>query len=218
MVEADEDEYPLMEAEEDKELEREVAQNRRTRKQLREENATLTDTVKALKQHIVSQAKVKQLADYERSRLRDQCRNFVRVLKQISSTVVDEEMISKTSFSQKSYDAAMKEHDTERDLLFKEDAELDSNKESSDVETSKEEAVATGLEEELSNSERADKSVDEPKRTPSPDKQGAEPSLKMQRGLPIEKTIEESNEQSDVTVAGRKTVFIKRLLVSHCTG
>ena len=119
MNEAKEDEYPHIADEEDKELELVLAQNRRTRKQLKEENVTLTDTVKALKQHIQNQAKVKQLDDYEKSRLRDQCRHFVRVLKLIPSTVVDKELISRTPFTPYAYNAAMLEHDTEQNLWFK---------------------------------------------------------------------------------------------------
>ncbi len=81
MEEAKEDDFPHWDAETEQELEHTLAQNRRSRKQLQEENATLTGTVKALKQHIASQAKSMRLEDYERSRLSDQCRHFVRVLK-----------------------------------------------------------------------------------------------------------------------------------------
>ncbi len=124
----------------------------------------MNDTVKALKQHIVSQAKSKRLDGYEKSRLRDQCRHFVRVLKQIPSTIVDEEMISKTPFTPDSYDAAMKEHDTERNLLAREDAELESHEESSDdeAEASKEDASAARLGEELKRLAASEASLNAP--------------------------------------------------------
>ncbi len=104
----------------------------------------MTDTVKALKQHILGQVKIIQLDGYEKLRLRDQCRSFVRVLKQIPSTIVNEEMISNTPFTPKAYVAAMKAHDTVRL-----DAEMECNEELSDDEASKEDASAARLGEEL---------------------------------------------------------------------
>jgi hypothetical protein len=132
--EANEDDFPLMDAEDDKELERVLAQNRRTRKQLKEENVTLTDTVKALKQHIVSQAKCKEMDDYEKSRLRDQCRYFAAVLRQIPSTIVDENVISKTPFTQRTYEDAMYEHESVEVRMARGWTEVECQEESSDDE------------------------------------------------------------------------------------
>jgi hypothetical protein len=62
---------------------------------------------------------------------------------------VDEEIITKTPFTPKSYDAAMKEHDTEGNLLAREDAELEGSEELSDDEAAKEDVSAARLGEEL---------------------------------------------------------------------
>jgi hypothetical protein len=73
-----------------------LAQNRRTRRELRDEVqslakkvALLEDTVKALKQHIKSQATCMESENYEKRRLLAQCRKFADLLRLLPSGMVD---------------------------------------------------------------------------------------------------------------------------------
>jgi hypothetical protein len=68
------------------------------------------DAVKALKQHIGSQAKTIKSEQIEKGRLLDQCRKFVALVRVLLSGMVDEGMISKTPFTMASYRDAMYEH------------------------------------------------------------------------------------------------------------
>ncbi len=108
---------PQSESDGDPELELLLAQNRKTKRQLKDEVQSLTkkvalqeDTVKALKQHIGSQANSMASEKSEKGRLLAQCQKLAELVRLLPSGMVDEDMISKTAFTLASYKAAMYEH------------------------------------------------------------------------------------------------------------
>ncbi len=111
--EAEGENSPQSEAEYDPKLKLILAQNRKTRRQLREKVQSMTkkaalqeETVKALKRHIESQATSIASANAEKGRLLVQCQKFAALLRMLPSGMVDEEMLSETPFTMVSYEAA----------------------------------------------------------------------------------------------------------------
>jgi hypothetical protein len=110
---------PQSETDFDPECELLLAQNRKTRQQLKDEVQSLTkkvalqeDTVKALKQHIGSQVKSIAHEEVEKGRLLAQCQKFAALVRLLPSGMVDADMLDKTPFTLASYEAAMYEHDS----------------------------------------------------------------------------------------------------------
>ncbi len=68
------------------------------------------EAVKALKQHIGSQANSIASEKTEKGRLLAQCQKLAALVRLLPSGMVDEDMISETPFTMISYEAAMYEH------------------------------------------------------------------------------------------------------------
>jgi hypothetical protein len=183
-----------------------------TKKQLQEEVLSLTnkaaqqeDTVKALRQHIVSRLRTIQSEHEEKQRLLNQCLAFASLVRALPSGIVDDEMISKTSFIKASYTAAMKENASLEDRMarvyegIREEVERNGESGDGDADAS---GTDDGKDEENTSSVQSNSpekknsnEKDERNQTPSPVKQSAEHSIKGREELSIEEAIEESNVQ-----------------------
>jgi hypothetical protein len=165
----EEQSFPLMDAEEDRLLELELGQIRRTRRQLKDEVQGLDSTVKALKQHIRNQAKVMESDKQVRIRLESQCRKFAGLLRMLPDGIVDEALIEASLFTTAAnYAEAMYEHASEEVRMTRAAQEKRKNLEA-------ENELYEG-EQSNSNDEMESSAEEDTNRTPSPVKDDVEHS------------------------------------------
>ena len=112
--------FPLMEAEEERLFDLQLAQNRKPRQQLRGEAQGLENTVKALKQHIQNQIKHMNMDKEEKYRFGAQCRHFAAVIRMVPDGMVNETLLEATPFTMCGYKKAMYEHASEEVRMARE--------------------------------------------------------------------------------------------------
>jgi hypothetical protein len=115
VLDSNEENFPLWDAETDQAIELRLSQYRKSKSQLRDEIKTLTSTGEALRQHVKNQVTSITNTEIERRRLRYQCLQFAALVRGLPSGMVEDAMDAcyPHSFIKVSFNEAMDEHASE---------------------------------------------------------------------------------------------------------